>query len=322
MNSEEERKVLFRQFCNSEKNMPVYANPWWLDAVCEPSNWDVLIFSIGDEPVASMPFYLTRRLMINVIKMPVFTQALGPYIKYPEEISPQDKLGLEKKIFSFFIENLPHAGAQFHNFHYSVSNWLPFFWKGYRQSTRYTYVIDDISNTTRVFDNFSYAKKKNIRKAEKEVKIKFDMSASEFYEHHRNTLRKQNRKIVYRYDTFERLYQAAYNNQAGRIIYAVDGSSVIHSAIFCVWDRVSGYNLISSIDNDYRSSGSSSLLIWELIKMLSGKVQKFDFEGSMDEPVENSFRQFGTTQHPYLRIFRIDNPILKIAYSFIPRSTV
>ena len=322
MHTKEERKKIFRQFCNDEINMPVYSNPWWLDAVCGPANWDVLIYSEGSNTIASMPFYLTTRLGINVIKMPPFTQSLGPYIKFPGKISMQDKLSLEKKIFSFFIKKLPKAGAQFHNLHYSVTNWLPFYWKGYRQTTKYTYVIDIISDIDKVFSNFSYAKKKNIRKAEKEVAVRFDLSASEFYEHHRHTLRGQNRKIVYSYHTFERLYNAAYSNDSGRIIYAIDESSVIHSAIFCVWDRISGYDLISSIDNNYRSSGSSSLLIWELIKMLGNRVKKFDFEGSMSEPVENSFRQFGTTQHPYLRIYKIDNPILKIAYSVLPYSTI
>lgn len=70
------------------------------------------------------------------------------------------------------------------NFHYSISNWLPFYWKGFRQTTRYTYVIEDISDIENVFKNFDYSKKKNINKARKTVRIKYDLSAQEFYEHH------------------------------------------------------------------------------------------------------------------------------------------
>ncbi|HUS86923.1 MAG TPA: GNAT family N-acetyltransferase [Bacteroidales bacterium] len=313
---EKRRKELYFEFCNSETGIPVYSKPWWLDAVCGEENWDVLLYHEADELIASMPYYLTRKLFSKVIKMPILTQALGIYIKYPVNLSSNNKLSLEKKIYSYFISILPKVGAQFHNFHYSATNWLPFFWNGYRQTTRYTYVIEDISDAGKVFDNFSHAKQKNIRKSEKLLDVKFDLSPKDFYNLHHYTLKQHRSRIVYSFETFKRLYESAYTNNAGRTIYAVDDDKVIHSAIFCVWDDNSAYDLISTIDKDYRNSGSASLLVWELIKLLSNKVNKFDFEGSMDESVEKSFRQFGAIQYPYFRVYRIDNPVLKLAYQF------
>lgn len=60
--------------------------------------------------------------------------------------------------------------------------------------------------------------------------------------------------------------------------------------------------MISTIDPDYRNSGASSLLIYEIINFLRDKVRKFDFEGSMIESVENSFRKFGAIQKAYFNI--------------------
>jgi len=37
----------------------------------------------------------------------------------------------------------------------------------------------------------------------------------------------------------------------------------------------------------------------------------FDFEGSMDENVENSFKQFGTEQVPYFRIIKEKSQLFK-----------
>ena len=62
--------------------------------------------------------------------------------------------------------------------------------------------------------------------------------------------------------------------------------------------------MISTIDPDYRDSGASSLLIYEMMKFLSDKVERFDFEGSMIEGVENSFRKFGANQKAYFKIFK------------------
>jgi len=43
-------------------------------------------------------------------------------------------------------------------------------------------------------------------------------------------------------------------------------------------------------------------VIWEAIKFLVNKTRSFDFEGSMVEGIENSYRQFATTQKPYFLI--------------------
>ncbi len=310
-------KEAYRDFSKNEPDIPVYSRPWYLDAVCGDNGWGVLLYTRDNKIVASMPYYITRRLAIKIIKMPSLTQSLGVYLKYPASIDSGSKLSLEKKVYSYFIERLPKVGAQFHNFHYSFTNWLPFFWKGYKQTTKYTYVIEDISDPESVTARFSHAKKKNIAKALKTVSVKFDLPAREFYDHLKFTIEQKGQRVLYPYETFERLYRSSYKNSSGRTIYAVDSDDNIQSAIFCVWDNSSAYDLISSIDDRFKNSGSATLLIQELIKYLSGKVTRFDFEGSMFESVENSFRQFGAVQRPYHRIYRIDNLIYKFVYQFL-----
>lgn len=57
---------------------------------------------------------------------------------------------------------------------------------------------------------------------------------------------------------------------------------------------------------------SAGLLIYEAIKFASQVTAKFDFEGSMLEPVERFFRAFGATQKPYFQIKKENSRILKI----------
>lgn len=80
-----------------------------------------------------------------------------------------------------------------------------------------------------------------------------------------------------------------------------------------IWDENSAYDLISTIDPTYRNSGAASLLILEMIKYLQKITLKFDFEGSMIENVENSFRQFGAVQTPYFQITKLSRKA-KILY--------
>ena len=50
-----------------------------------------------------------------------------------------------------------------------------------------------------------------------------------------------------------------------------------------------------------------------MIEFLSDKVPGYDFEGSMIEGVEESFRHFGATQTPYFSIHKTytKNPLLR-----------
>ena len=163
-------------------------------------------------------------------------------------------------------------------------------------------MIEGLDDLDSVFDNFDHAKRKNIKRAEKTVTVKYDLPAKEFYENHKMTLAKQGQKISYSYDLFSRIYCAAYANNSGKTIYCTDGQDNIHAGLFVIWDDCSAYDLISTIDPAFRNSGAASLLIREVIKYVSSMTGKFDFEGSMIEPVERSFRSFGARQKPYFLI--------------------
>ena len=42
-----------------EKNLSIFCQPWWLDAVCGERNWDVVILEEPDGIVAALPYYVT-----------------------------------------------------------------------------------------------------------------------------------------------------------------------------------------------------------------------------------------------------------------------
>lgn|GEM_PF-4541022 len=70
------------------------------------------------------------------------------------------------------------------------------------------------------------------------------------------------------------------------------------------------YHTVSAL----RTSGASSLLLWEAIRFALQVAERFDFEGSMFEPIERFFRGFGAVQKPYFQISKVDGKWLKLAY--------
>ena len=95
----------------------------------------------------------------------------------------------------------------------------------------------------------------------------------------------------------------------------MDRDDNLHAAIFVVFDSKSAYYLISTIDPDFRNSGASTLLIKKAIEYLAPFTQRFDFEGSMIDGVENSFRRIGARQIPYFAITR-SNLAIELMLSF------
>lgn len=288
----------------------IFAEPWWLDAVA-PGAWGEARVERGGQLFARLPYVARRWRGLTFLTMPPLTQTLGPWLR-PYTGKYANQLSEEKQLMTQLIERLPRYHQFEQNWHYSVTNWLPFYWQGFGQTTRYTYVIEDLSDLDRVYAGFAHAKQKNIKRAQELVEVREDLPARQFYENHALTLAKEGKRINYTFDLLDRIYSACREHQAGKTFYAADGQGNMHAAILVIWNAESAYYLLSSIDPDYRNSGSASLLVWEALRYLAGKTRRFDFEGSMIEGVENSFRAFGATQKAYSRVSKINSRPLRV----------
>ena len=165
------KKARYRQLCEKEPTIPIFSKDWWLDSICGNFHWDVALVEENGDVIASLPYYYAYRGCKKEITMPMYTQVMGPWLKYPDSKYNYKKLSFEKKMMTALIDQLPEFSVFVQNFHYNITNWLPFCWKGFMQSTRYTYIIEDISDHERVFKNFTSKAREKIRKAQKIVSV-------------------------------------------------------------------------------------------------------------------------------------------------------
>lgn len=294
-------KAIYRALCDTEASIPLFSSAWWLDAAAGNSNWDVALVEKNGAVIAAMPYVMRKRLGFKLLTQPPLTQTLGPWLRI-DTTKSATRLSRQKEMMDALIARLPPFDHYIQRWHYSNTNWLPFYWSGFEQTTRYTYVIEDLSDLDVVLSGFSPSKRRNIRKAEKIVDVAFDIPAELFYNNHKMILSQQNAKISYAFDVFKRMYDRGYERKQACTIAAYGKDRILHAALFLVWDQNSAYNLISTIDHRYRNSGAASLLFREALKHVSTKAKRFDFEGSMIQPVERSYRQFNTVQVPYFSV--------------------
>lgn len=292
-------KTEYRALCEREASIPVFSRPWWLDAVSGSGSWDVVLVKQGTEIVASMPYFKTRRYGFTMLTHPPLTQTLGPWLK-PTETDAPDSSERQHVLFTALLEQLPSFHYFNQRWHHVYTDWLPFYWAGFEQTTRYTYILDDLTDLDGMLSKFSNDARRRLRKAERGgIRVEFDIPVDAFYENRKMTLADSGEEVSYSYQLFKRIYEAGYANGAARAIGTYDESGNLHAAAFNIWDENSTYDLIGTADRRFRSSGGASLLMWHQIQHAATKSRCFDFEGSMIQSVETFIREFNPRQVPY-----------------------
>jgi len=306
-------KDKYISFCAEHSDIPIFSQPWWLDAVC-PDNWDVILIERNDKITASFPYYKKKlKKIFTHIGMPPLTQKLGPYILYDSNMKTENKkIGYEHEIYSEIINRLPKCDSLLINFDWKYKNWLPFYWRGFKQTTRYTYMLDNIKDHDYVYARY---KEQKVQKAKEFLTFKTDLSKEMFYSYFSDVVKERGDAILFSRELFYRLCDAIYEHNAGRIFYCIDSENNIHAINLTIWDNECAYYLSAMRKKEYNTSGGTEFLVDETIKYVSQFVNRFDFEGSMIKGVEESYRYYGTHQTEYYAIFKYSNPIIRVLHA-------
>lgn len=314
INTFSDRVNKYKTLCLQEPSVPLFSQDWWLDATAGVGAWDVALVFENDEIVASMPYVVKKKFGFTIVSQPILTQTLGPWLrrstaKYSRQLSLQ-----HKRIKELFLQ-LPKFDHFQQSWHYSLVNWLPAYWIGFQQTTRYTYLVSDLNDLERVLSNFDSSYRNKIKKAQRIVSVKQDLPIEDFYAINTLTFNRQKIKVPYSIE-FLRNHDAGISSMGKRkIFYAEDAERKIHSALYLTWDSNSSYVHMVGEDPDLRNSGAGILLIWEAMKYTKNVLglDVFDFEGSVMENVESVRRDCGGIQTPYLTISKTPSRLLKTA---------
>ena len=304
-------KEKYRNLCLTEDSIPIFLKDWWLDAVCG-ENWDVALVSNGVEIYGALPYSISIKMGMSFITMPKLTTFLGPWLKYPEGQKYASRLSFEMNAFQDLIKQLPSFDLFRQRFHYSIINWLPFYWKGFEQTTRYTYVVD-LNNLDQVFNEFKSNVRGKIRKATGIVSVMSEKSIEDFYNIFSLTFQRQNIKPPVTLEFMQKIDQVLIAKNQRKIFFAIDGDGRIHSALYLIWDNLSAYVHMVGENPELRNSGAGSLLIWQAIQFSKRdlKLSRFDFLGSMIETIEMVRRSFGGKQVSYFQIKKVNSFLLR-----------
>jgi len=303
-------KKHYEEFCEGEKQLPLFIQYWYLDAVCQDGAWDVILLLEKEIIIAIFPYSLKRKAIFRYITMPHLCFQIGPYIvpahrDRTEEILPLLLAQLPKVdfieqrwLYSNFFSN---SGRLLSIRQIGWSNIS----SNYQLSERYSYRFEDLSDLTKVYQNvYSSYRNNKIKKAKRTVQIKENLSIEAFYRVHKLTFDRQGITVPFSLDFLKQLDSACAKRNARKIFYAVDEEERIHSVAYLVWDNECSYLLMGGDDPKLRKSGAGIWLTWHTIeytKKVLG-LNQYDFEGSMIPGVEKVRKSFGAQRKYYWQI--------------------
>lgn len=299
-------KERYHELCKKEVSIPIFSQDWWLDVVCAQNGWEVYLIGNEMDIKAAFPYSIEEDKNGRYIGRLTLTQNNGIWIKYPNGQGIISKQSYEEKIVNEvcdFIEKL-NLFKYDQQYHYHFDNYMPFFWRYYKEITKYTYVIEDTSNMEAVRAAYSSKLKNVIRKAEKYLHVEEMEDLEEFYKINQMSFIRQGIDIPYSFEYFRRLFEACKQKNAGKLLGVKDEQGNIQSVAMIIWDKMSVYYLLNGTNPELKSYQGNDLLIDYSIEEAHNRNLKFDFEGSVIKNVNHAFREFGGIPMPYFRIYK------------------
>lgn len=274
-------------------NGTIYAYTWFLDIVCE--EWEGLVE--GDYERV-FPINFKRRVGIDIIYQPFFTQQLGVFSK--SELSPT--------VLNDFLFAIPEKYRVIDlNLNTHNKPDLP----GFKYIPQVNHELDLIGDYESIWKNYSSNTKRNIKKAMSEgLNVVKNIKPDEVIDLFRNN-RGKNLKVLQEdnYLKFKRLiYTAIYKGLAS--VYGVyDKDNVLCAgAIFLNSHRKSIF-IFSGLSAEGREKRAMFFLIDHFIKENARKHLTLDFDGSNDEALSRFYKGFGSTRLEYTRISKNILPV-------------
>ena len=288
----------WNQFVDMSPQGSVFAKTFYLDAVGLPYKIGVL-----QKNNTIKGGIVLAKNELHLFSNPLFAKYLG-ILLCPIESKYVNRITEEKKIIEKIVAHLNHSSFDY-TFHPEFKNWLPFYWKGYRQTTRYTYRIANLKSIDQIMQDAESRVRKNIRKAEKhDIYVEDTISLADFYRINELSFKRQGGPIPYSLAFFTKFYNQLKAHNAIQLLAAKDMKNQIHAVCGIVYDGKCAYLLFNGSNPDVANVEANTFLVMRTIDHAANVTDAFDFEGSMLKPIERFYRGFGGQMTPYMNIWK------------------
>jgi hypothetical protein len=289
----------------------LHIQPFWLDAVCGQQGWEVaLSYSKDEKIIGVLPYFKQVSKGLTFVKMPPFTDYLGPWIhlEHQEEMKQERKYIKYKQILSDLIAQLPNSTYFFQQLHPNCEDWLPFMQARFQQTTYYTYQIELKQAVDTIFGQFRRNIRRNITTADSYLSLEESFDPRDLYQLVSTTFQQQGIQIGFSMQQLERLVAGLKDNKQGVIYYARNKTNHRrNAAVLLAWDDTQVFTILSASAEMWRDKPAPSWLNWQIIQGFVDSHQTLDFCGSIIPEIEHATIGMGGKRVPFYKIYKSKN---------------
>lgn len=301
----------YRAVC-AEHQVPLFHQPWWLDAVCE--QWMGVTMKGADGISALWPVPLEKKLGVRMSRNPALTPYLGPAFLLSVSDEQSVSRGNHAATLRNLIQALPdipvwHTAAQPHAWDAEI-----FEQGGFTTGLRPTYLLPLAGATEQaLFAGLHAEVRRGVRRAAERITIIDEPdAAADMYALQEATLHRKGTRLYHSAALFARLVKEAQGRGCGALWTARRGGNIV-GAQWSVWDAHRCYNIgltrVESADGKFVPAA----LLWHAIRHARDLgLDIFDFEGSSVPGIAEFFARFGGAVHPYVTLQKNNSPLWQL----------
>ncbi len=269
---------------------PLYVAPWWLDATCGPGGWDAAIIQdTHGNPVAGLPYHLTRIRGLPALITPPFTQWVTPVSSSdsPGNYIPSLLSALPQvPILDLCLKPDTHLDL--------VESVIP-------ATLKYSYIIPGTLSGEQLRSGYSEGLRRNLNKAEKLYSIESTTDINSFLTLCRQSYAQQKMSPPpWLSRVVPEVYKGLLTHQCGDLMMAYSEGRPI-AGILTARDHHTSYYLAGGRTGDEQGASAHALLLDHAVRAALERGTAFDFEGSMHPGIANFFQSFGALPASYWR---------------------
>lgn len=273
----------------------IFHAPWWLNAVAGGA-WRETTVHSGGALVGRFPFIMKPIGAGQVLcTMPPMTHFLGPAVDEGGGAACNRALK-RAQITRELILAMPRFSGFYQKFSRVITDTLLFQEMGFRTGVQFTYEIPPAPGEE-LWRAMRDKTRNVIRRAGEIYSVSACPDLDEFIAAYDRNLRLRRLRNDYGSPLLRRICDAATGRGQGQVLAARDAKGAMAAAIFCAWDAVSTYYLLTTRAPD-SGNGAVALLLWNAIQDSAARGLIFDFDGVGLEGSRLFFTGFGGIVRP------------------------
>ncbi len=297
------RRRSLSEIGENDPDVTIFQQPWWLEAASN-GHYRSISAGDGDNAYIWLPYMEYRWMGTVLIGPPPMTHTLGPVIRLPEG-KTASQTSQRRKLTMAALGQLPPALSFRQTLDPDAPHAFDFLLAGCEVGVRYTYRLEDRSDTDALWAGIKDKARNAVRRALGTLAVDDAMSVMQFYEFYDSNLRSQGRRNQHDSAIYHRLSEALSGRGRHMLLRAVSRrTGDIVAAAMLIWDARTLYNFRAAHASTTPEIGGSNLLVWESFNVTSRLGLRFDFDSFIGPTGAMFIDAFGASPAARLEISR------------------